>query len=407
MASQRLERGGLRALQERKLRRLVRHAYRHVPYYRSLLDDAGVGPGDIGGLEDLVRVPITTKLAQRDAPRESLISRAANRDELRSEHSSGSTGTPFRVVYDRRSAGVRSAMFFRGLHAAGYRPGQRLLLVTGDREGRRSRSWMRWRYASIEAPPAMLLRQLREFAPHVLYGCVTPLRLLAEELAAAGPSVRAPRAVVTTAETLDLATRRFLERAFRCRVFDFYGLSEMGLVAWECDRHGGYHVSEDTVLVEAVPDASNGRASRLVMTNLESTAMPFIRFDTGDLGVLGSRERCSCGRTLLRLRRVEGRVVDCLQLAGGRRVTPYALTCLLERIPGMRRFQVVQRGIRQVTVRYEPINGTQVREEGIHAALRSVLGGEIHVSVESKDSLDPEPGRKFRVVESLLRGESK
>jgi len=404
IGAQWVDRDKLRVLQASKLRRLVRHAYESVPYYRGLMDDAGVTPADVNGPEDLARIPITTKADLRSVPPDALISTRANRRKLCHEKSSGSSGAPFTVRYDSAFQHVRNGLFLRALNTAGYRVGRRTLMVTGRARESALKKLLGWRYASIEDPPQRLLERLRAVKPVILYGCLTPLRLLAEEINRFEPQGWPLQAVIITAETLDPQTRKLFERTFRCSVFDFYGLTEMGLVGWECAEHRGYHLSEDTVLVEQTP-SSIGHESRLIMTNLESMAMPFIRFDSGDIGVAGDGEPCPCGRSFALLERIEGRVMDSVRLQDGRSVTPYALTCRLEEVPGVRRFQVVQEDFGAFTVRVVGEDDDHAaRSRGIRSALRSVLGPGIQVNVRQETRIDPVPGVKFRVVESLLGG---
>ena len=167
-------------------------------------------------------------------------------------------------------------------------------------------------------------------------------------------------------------------------------------------HHDGYHLSEDTAVVEFLDRGGDGE-SRLVMTNLELEAMPLIRFETGDLGVPGDDARCRCGRTLRRLARVEGRIVDCLHLGDGRTVSPYRITCALEQIPGVRRYQVVQHEIDAVEVRVEAPDADRATiSEAVCKAMSMVLGNRTTVTVKQEQRLDAPPAGKFRTVESRV-----
>jgi phenylacetate-CoA ligase len=397
------DRGALRRLQERKLRRVVEHAYRTVPFYRERWDRAGVTPGSVRSLEDLARLPIVSKREMQAAGPDALTSRAFEPAALVAERTSGSSGRPFTVRFEARWLSVRSALFVRALWAAGYRPGSKLLML-GSGERRPPPRISRWRSLSYHAAPGRILDELDRFRPDLLYGWVTPLRQLAVDVQATGRVPHAPRAIVTTAETLDAATRRLLEGAFATRVFELYGLTEMGTAAWQCPRGEGFHFAEDVAIPE-FPDASGAehRATRLVMTNLELRATPFIRFETGDLAVPAVAERCACGRSFARMQRVEGRLVDCVRLRDGRVVSPFQLTLELERVAGLERYQVVQDEVDRFTVRYEgPETDRDSREREARRALERVLGADCRVALERHASLDPPPGRKFRVVESRV-----
>jgi phenylacetate-CoA ligase len=399
MASQWFDRRRIRENQDIRLRRLLAHAYRNVPYYRQLFDTAGVDLDQIGGVDDIGAIPITSKATLQDLPLDSLIAGYARTRHLHSLRSSGSTGRPFTVHFDTASLSNREALFLRALRTTGYRPGRRLMLVTAAASRPRLRRLLNWRYASVTAPPERLRSIFDQFAPTYLYGCVTPLRLLAEEL---GPTPR-PRlhALITTGETLDRVTRRQLASAFGCEIFDFYGLSEIGLVGWECTEHSGYHVADETVLVEQVSMATGGGHARLVMTDLSSRAMPFIRFDSGDTGVLHPGP-CPCGRNLTVLNGIDGRAVDYLTLVGGRRISPYAVTTALEDLLPAGRFQVVQTDARTVVVRIAPNPGSAPpSSEHVVGALQAVLGSLATIHVETDGCLPTTTG-KWRVVQSQV-----
>jgi phenylacetate-CoA ligase len=401
LAAQRLETERIRELQERKLRDVVRGAYEHVPYYRRLLDRAGISPREILTADDLRKVPISPKADLQNSGPDELLDRRFDRLRLVPHRSSGSTGRPFTVYYDPAFRAARDGLFLRALATAGYRPGRKLLLITGGRSERRLSSAYRWRYASIEDPPARHRDLFLRFRPQILYGCTTAIRLLAEELSASSERLPSLVSVVTTAETLDAETRRRLEARFGCPVFDFYGLTETGLVGWECAAHDGYHLAEESTLVEAIP-LEGGEASRLVMTSLELRAMPIIRYDSGDVGLFHDEQSCSCGRRLRRLKRIEGRLVDCVTLRNGRRISPYRLTCALESLT-LPRYQVIQEDPEAFTVRVESAGCVDaIPIDRIREALRAIVGPASRISVQPTPRLVPAPGRKFRVVESRL-----
>jgi phenylacetate-CoA ligase len=367
------------------------------------MDGAGVSVESVRDVEDLERIPITTKADLQEQPPERIVHRGFDRERLSVERSSGSTGRPFDVLYDADFRAVRDSLFLRSLATAGYRFGNKLLLVVGPRPKSRSRRWLRWRYASILDSPEELYDAFASQRPDFVYGCVTPLRMLAEELSTR-PALRfRPRGLVATAESLDAQTRRLFESTFRCEVFEFYGMTEMGVVGWECAAHRGYHLSEDSSILEAIPAGDGSGHRRLILTNLELLAMPFIRFDSGDLGALEPDTSCSCGRSLTRLGRIEGRDVDCIRLRDGRSVSPYRLTCAFEKLPGVRRYQIRQRDHDSLAVRVEARDGTgDDIESGIRRALASLVGPEVRVTVERTARLRTRPGAKFRVVESAL-----
>lgn len=396
LRSQWLDREAITARQETRLKVLVDHAFHHVPYYRELFDSIGLKPGHIRHMSDLQKIPITTKsMLQRSEPVDR-VSAKCNIDTLVQERTSGSTGQPFTSYFDPHFLSTRNGLFLRALHVAGYRFGQKLLLISAREK--QSRSWLRWRYASIESPASELVSELNRFRPSVLYGCTTPLRLMAEYIRASNDRAHQPKVVISTAETLDNNTRSLLQAGFGADVYDLYGLTEMGLVAWECSAHDGYHISEDTTIIEFVRDDEHD-ASKLIMTNLELEAMPLIRFQTGDLATPVEDRNCQCGRTLQRIRRIEGRLVDCLRLPDNTVVTPYRLTLALENISGLGRYQILQESSDHCTVRIEAGNsGCDELRRDVRQALAPVLGAQVQVEVTFEASIAPPAGEKFRIV---------
>jgi phenylacetate-CoA ligase len=391
----------VRRLQEMKLRILVDHAYATVPYYRRLFDAAGIDPADVRTLEDLTHVPVTTKAALQAAGEEERLSSAFPRETLVHGRTSGATGRPL-VIYREPSLRCRrTAAYLRALVSAGYRLGGRVLFVS--RRPRRKPAWRGWLKVYAEESPERLLEALNRHRPSVLYGYVTPLRQLARFSEAMGADRYRPSVVVTTAETLDLATRTMLQSSFDAPVFDLYGSAEFGTTGWECQAKDGYHLSEDTTIVELLPVTSNGLA-RLVMTSLDARAMPLIRYEIGDLAQPAADRACACGCQLRRLARIEGRLVDSVRLRSGELLSPFRLTVAVQILPGLRRYQIVQEAVDAYVVRVEPArDAPESLPASLKQAIRAVVGDEVEVQVETVASLDPPPGQKFRVVECRLR----
>lgn len=395
------DRDRIREVQEEKLKRLVRHAYQNVAYYRTTFDSLGLRREDVQHLEDLQHLPLTSKRDLQKVPVEELLDRHQSPAGLYRELSGGSTGTPFVTYYDAAFRKVRNSRFLRALVTAGYRLGHRMLLVTSRTANIRYRRILGWSYASYSEPADEVMERFIRHRPRFLYGYVTALRLLAQELDCIPPAKRQLAAVLTTAETLDPATRVLLESTFGCRVFNLYGLSEMGLVGWECEEHRGFHLAEEGILVEPVPISEGQDGHRLVFTNLDSEAMPFIRFDTKDLGVFGRPQPCACGRTTTVLKRVDGRVYDCIHLANGRRLSPYALTDAIIRVVGVQRFRVLQRAVGEILIELESSDEQQdAAPQAVRTAVKATVGAGTDVQVVTDRQLLPMPGRKFRIVES-------
>jgi phenylacetate-CoA ligase len=394
----------LRRLQEAKLRRIVAHASATVPFYQSFWKSHGVDPAGVRRLEDLRHLPVVTKAQLQAADEEARLSRAYERQALIVKRTSGSTGRPMTLFRDARFEERQKLRFLHTLLAGGLRPWHRLLLVAGGLDESRS-GLPGWRYISSEAPPELVLATLEAHRPHLLYGFLTPIRQMAE-LAREHGRPRPLKALFTTAETLDPATRVLLEDTFQTEIFDIYGCTETGPLAWECRAHQGYHVAADGAVVECLAN-DRDEAGRLVVTSLDLRAMPLIRYEIGDLAVEAPAGPCPCGSRLPRLARIEGRMVDCVRLADGRLLSPYHLTLALEEVAGIARYQIVQQGIGVFLVRAQ---GPGQGEAGVAAAaisaLQRHLGAEARIQLRWEDDLEPPPGGKFRPVECRLSTEA-
>lgn len=400
-ANQWIEPKQLLRLQNRKLKAMVATAYNNVGYYRRLFDQCGISPQSIETIDDLRKIPVTTKADLQACSTEDLLHRGFWGKKLASLYSSGSTGRPFTVYYDRGYHFIRNMLFLRGLMAAGYRIGQKILLVTDVH--RKKKPLPGWRYGSILDHPEKLLADLNRQKPDILYGCKTPLVRLADHIQERGAKAHVPECVISTAEMLDEHSRFLLQSTFSEKVFDFYGSTEMGLVGWQCGFSSGYHLSADSVLTEFLPISGSEDGAKMVMTNLDLKAMPLIRYDSGDIGVAGDGSPCGCGRMLPAIKRVEGRRIDAIKLKDGRTVSPYRVTCAMEKIPGVLKYQVIQTSPADLTVRLAVDGpGTGATGRAVSHAMRSVLGDGMQIHLDFDLPLRAPEGRKFRVVESMV-----
>ena len=314
---------------------------------------------------------------------------------------SGSTGRRTTTYFDRDAWFVgKHLLKLRARLACGMRPTDRVALFQEADPGRRpQRFGGRARTFSIHTPPECVIDDVASFAPDILYGF--PGHLLLIGMAARG-RIR-PRLIFTSGELLAETTRRQIEALFGGQVCDVYGSTEAKEIAWECPERSGYHINADWLLVETVPGTDQlGRTSRrILVTSLVNRAMPLIRYELGDTGQLLD-QRCPCGRGLPLMRPTWGRSVDYLALVDGTVITPYDLTCAIEHLPGMLRYQIVQRAIDRIEVLVLPGDGFSPATPGeIRTALRPVLHG-LEAEVRLVEDLPPEPSGKFRIVRSEL-----
>ena len=299
-----------------ELRRLLELAYNHVPFYKTLWDERGVRPSDIVKLSDIKKLPITSKRLFRQQPIMSLMHDSFFLPHYVWTETSGSTGEPFgfpirayseldltNVFYEYRFllwrgenlndllASLRVARISDSL-PNGYVPSdERLFIPRG----------------LLRDDPSALFRQLKEFGPDVIASRPSMLFELAR-LAGRMDTNDLPRFkyIMSYGETLYPAARWFIERATSGEVYDAYGLEEVGTIGVECREHLGMHLNEESCIVEVVDGNGvilrDGNTGRIIITRFRrNDVMPFIRYDTGDRGMI-MPERCPCG---LRARRIQ------------------------------------------------------------------------------------------------------
>lgn len=382
-------------MREAALQTLVRDAGRHVPMYRRFWSAAGIDVEGARGAPDFGSLPQLDKSMLRSCrPEERLHERRRGR-RLTEERSSGSSGEPLTVFKDRSQELVRRWAFLRALLACGYRPGQRCLFVTSRRSG----AWPAmtgWRYARLGDDTDALLALIDRQRPHVLYGPLSTLELLATQRRATAVRAGWPTLLVSTAEQLTRGRRAALERAFGSRIADFYGMTEFGLVAYRAPGRASFERARASLLLEFMPVAGEPELERLVVTDVAARTAPLIRYDTADLV---RRDRDLASGPILEF---AGRSFDRLVTAAGVPVSPYRVDVVLEQVRGLEGFEVVQQPDRSVDVTLEVQPGARdavlaVAREG----LASVLGTEITLRIACGTIHRGPHGSKFRPIRSL------
>ena len=365
----RLPRDRIAAVQRKRLESLVRYAKEKSPFYRELYADTG----DDFHLTDLPPVSKPELMAHFDdvlTDRGITMARIEDftqdpdhigrmiDDQYLIFKTSGSTGNPAVVLYDRRNIDVSSAIaafrtFARkedlrkfmkhGKKTAGVFADYGFYLACGMSRYLQLKTPRKKTKITVDvnAPEAEIIKRLNDFQPAMLSGYPSNLALLAdfEELRIH------PDVVITGGELLTDGIRSKLERKFGCYVQTHYSCTEGGEIACECEEKH-LHINEDWVILEPVnsqndPVPFGEMSDKVLITNLSNYIQPFIRYELTDR-VIVHHEKCKCGRTTLWLE-IEGRTDDILEFEGGVRIAPMSLYRILEEVKTIRRFQLIQR----------------------------------------------------------------
>ena len=408
-------RGQIEEIQREGIGEAVRWATERVPFWRERLRERGLRPEEICSPEDLRKIPLTTKsdlryqypLGLSAAPREEIVLFQAT---------SGTTGRPVIVPYTREDLEVWADCMARALWAAGVRAEDVCLnaysygLFTGG---------LGYHYgaerigcAIIPASAGYVQRQvllLRDLGPTVLLSTPTYALRIAEEAEGMGVDLEGLPLKVGHfgAEPWSEGLRKELERRMGIRAHEMYGLTEMRGpgVAFSCE-YFQLHINEDCFYPEVIDPVTEepleeGEEGELVLTPLGRSALPLLRYRTGDLTAL-DRSPCRCGRTLVRMRRVRGRIEEMIVL-GRERFFPVDVEEVLLGFPELTPHYLIrlleEEAVRvEVEVREGTLKGKRegIKEE-IREEIRRKLGIEVMVELLEQGKIPRSEGKARRV----------
>jgi phenylacetate-CoA ligase len=421
-AAETMPRDALAALQTRRLRHTLQHAYANVPHVRHKFDAAGVKPDDLETLADIARFPFTLKTDLRDnypfglfaLPREKL---------LRLHASSGTTGKPTVVGYSKGDLDTWSDLMARSMACGGALPGDIVHnaygygLFTGGLGAHYGGERLGCTVVPISGGGTeRQVALLKDFGANVL--CATPSYAIniAEVAAGMGIELRGPslRVGLFGAEPWSDAMRHDLQERLGLRAIDLYGLSEVLGPGVACECHvaqDGLHGWEDHFLFEVIdPNTLQplplGESGELVITTLTKEALPMIRYRTRDITRL-SDAPCRCGRTHVRIMRVTGRDDD-MMIIRGVNVYPSQVEAVLVGFPGLSpHYQIVltrDGALDVMTVEVElspdaPIGAADLdRKSGeVQQHLKSMVGVTCNVTVKVPGEVPRSQGKAVRV----------
>ena len=326
-----LDREELRKLQDERLRETVAHAYENVPFYREKLDELGVAPEDIQGIEDITKLPMTRKEDFRDEYPDGLF--AVDDEDIRRIHaSSGTTGKPKIVSYTKADLDLWGRTMARSLAAAGVDSTDTVQnaygygLFTGGLGFHQGAETLETAVVPTSSGGTRRQVELAKDLETDVLACTPSYALYFAETAEEmgyDPRELSVSVIAYGAETCTEPMREEIEAALDATGINNYGLSEIigPGVAAEChEAQDGLHIWEDHYYPEVVDPQTGepveeGEEGELVITTLTKEALPVLRYRTGDLTTLNYDE-CACGRTMVRMDNVTGRADDLLVVRG-------------------------------------------------------------------------------------------
>lgn len=413
----------IKKLQSEKLVKQVKHVYENVPYYRNLMDRKGVKPEDIKGIEDLHLLPFLTKSDLRDAYPYGLLAKPLN-ECVRIQSTSGTTGRRVVAFYTQHDIDLWEDCCARAIVAAGgtnedvcqvaYGYG----LFTGG-PGLNGGSH---KVGCLTLPMSSgntdrQLQFMTDLNATIL--CCTPsyAAYLGESLTEKGytPETIPLKAGIFGAEPWTEEMRQNIQNTLGIKAYDIYGLTETSGpgVSFECEEQTGMHINEDHFLAEIIdPDTGEvlpeGSKGELVFTSLDKEAFPLLRYRTRDICIL-SRNKCSCGRTFVKMCKPMGRSDD-MMIIRGVNVFPSQIETVLLNEGYQPNYQIVLDRVNnndtfEVNVELNPeqftdtVGGITTLEKSLANAMKTMLGINPTVHLVAPKSITRSEGKAVRVID--------
>ena len=413
----------LRAIQNEKLVKQIKHVYDNVKYYRDLMDEKGVSPDDIKSIDDLHKLPFLTKADLRDAYPYGLLATDL-KNCVRIQSTSGTTGRRVVAFYTQKDVDMwedccaRAVMAVGGTNEDVCQVAYGYGLFTGG-PGLNGGSH---KVGCLTLPMSSgnTERQIQFMQDlHATILCCTPsyAAYIGETLKDMGlsPDDIDLKAGIFGAEPWTEEMRRDIEKSLGIKAYDIYGLTETSGpgVSFECEEQTGMHINEDHFLPEIIdpetgevlPEGSKGE---LVFTSLDKEAFPLMRYRTRDICVL-SRKKCSCGRTLIKMSKPMGRSDDMMIIRGVNVFPSQIDTVLLKEGYSVNYLIEVDRvnntDTLDVSVELTPeqfsdtVKDLNVKEKALANAIKTMLGISPKVHLVAPKTITRSEGKAVRVID--------
>lgn len=413
-----LSRGELQQLQLKKLQAFLADVQSHVPYYRELFAEIGFKPATLDNLQQLADLPL---LGKPEIRAHSAAMKADNAVGLSRFNTGGSSGEPLIFYIGRERVSHDVAAKWRATRWWDVDIGDVEAVIWGSPIELGSQDKIRLlrdKLLRTHLIPAFemssekldgFIRQIQSIRPKMLFGYPSALAHIASHAEKQGIALNnlGIKVAFVTSERLYDYQREKIQSVFACPVANGYGGRDAGFIAHQCPQ-GGMHLTAEDIIVEIVdPDGKvlpAGESGEIVVTHLATRDFPFIRYRTGDMGVL-SDKTCACGRGLPLLEEIQGRTTDFVVAQDGTVLHGLALIYVLRDLEGVDAFKITQDSLDKTTVQIvaTPRYQQAAAEEKIIGEFKKRLGPTVNISIEYPDFIAKERSGKFRYVISHVK----
>jgi phenylacetate-coenzyme A ligase PaaK-like adenylate-forming protein len=414
----------IKRTQSQRVRKMVAHAYRTVPYYRETMDRLGLKVEDFQNAEDLAKLPLIEPSQLQSHPEYFTSTAQPIRHYLRLL-TGGSTGDP-RPVYHTPGAifqnaahgeRERSILTSRIGKQFGYREtviaspnctAHKLQAFCESQALFPGRLRINRQYISLMDPTEENVRLINQFQPDVIQSYGSYLPILFSYLADTGVPFHRPKAIAFSSDALPDSARRLIQEQFGIPVFSAYQANEALKLGFECESHLGFHLNVDLYPVRVVDAAGRdlpaGEMGEVAVSNLVNPATVLLNYRLGDLASF-LPETCPCGRSLPMLSFTPGRCDDLITLSSGRLVHPQAVRTIFTVEEQVWQYQIVQHSITRFSIKIVASKAAhqQKLKERVAAGFAERFGSEVSTEISFVESIDRTAGGKARPVISMTQ----
>ena len=413
----------LKEIQDEKLVKQVKHVYENVPYYRAKMEEKGLTPADVKSIDDLHKLPFLSKADLREAYPYGLLGMPLS-ECVRIQSTSGTTGKRVVAFYTQEDIDLWEECCARAITAAGGTKDSvcQISYGYGLFTGGPGLNGGSHKVGCLTIPTSSgntdrQIMFIMDLQATIL--CCTPsyAAFLGERMKEMGygPDDIPLKAGIFGAEAWSEEMRRDIEQTLGIKAYDIYGLTELSGpgVSFECSAQGGMHINEDHFIAEIIdPDTGevlpDGSEGELVFTAIDKKAFPMMRYRTRDICSL-NREKCSCGRTHVRMMKPKGRSDDMLIIRGVNVFPSQIETVLLNHGYAANYQLIVDRKNNtdslDVQVEMTPemftdnVGGIEEKQKELADGLKSMLGIKAKVSLVAPKSIARSEGKAVRVID--------
>ena len=410
----------IKAWQDNKLRQIVEHACKNVPYYQSLFRELKLKPDDIRTRADLVKLPV---IGRKDLQNNYDRLIAANYKQFKPQFRStgGTTGEPVKYLSDLNTWSLHWALKFRTMEWSGYRIGDKVAVMGGAsvipeiKTGFRRKIWNRLN--NLYPMPASHMNDsiLSEFADTIstkkiscLRGYPSSVAVFARFCSDNNIKLFIPH-IITTAEVLQPVYKEEIKKAFNPVLIDSYGCADGGGSANTCSADNGFHVSMESAVWEVCTTGGKpvqeNESGEVTLTSLTNYAMPLLRYQPGDvIENLLNYDRCNCGCTLPRISQILGRSMDILHFQNGINLGGPAFNTMLRNFP-LIKWQMIQNDMVSVDVNFVPSGEfNSGHEKEIIRLLQYHCGSGVTIRMHKVREIPaPQSGKQRVIINNTIR----